>query len=141
MQLIKYVYVCTQVSQLLVQLCAAVQCPGQAGGGQAQPTACCHHRHGHRHEHGHGTHFCHRHSLFYKQQQQQQQSDPGGQSITNYKSKWPASNIWTRDVLCYRIPAPLVRRVQTKTRLESRIKKCKPQLNYDCFSGRPLRAR
>ena len=51
------------------------------------------------------------------------------QSITHYKSKW-RSNIWIRDVFCYRIPAPLVPGVPTKTRLESSIKKFKPHATF-----------
>ena len=38
---------------------------------------------------------------------------------THHKSKWLASNIWNRDVFCYRILAPSVPGVPTKTRLES----------------------
>ena len=44
-----------------------------------------------------------------------------GQSSTHYESNW--RNIWIQDVFCYRIPAPLVLGVPTKTRLESSIKK------------------
>ena len=46
-----------------------------------------------------------------------------GPSITNYKSKGLASSIWVRDVCCYfyRIPAPLVPGVATKSHLESRF--------------------
>ena len=54
-----------------------------------------------------------------------------GQSVTNYKSKW--RNIWIRDVFCYRIPAPLVLGVPTKTRLESSIKKLNSNnISYIC---------
>ena len=42
-----------------------------------------------------------------------------GPSTTNYKSKW--RTIWIRDAFCYRIPAPWVLGVPTKTRLKSSI--------------------
>ena len=59
--------------------------------------------------------YCAKHGITY------QSYSALGPSITNYKSKW--RNIWIRDVFCYRIPAPLVPGVPTKTRLESSIKK------------------
>ena len=40
-------------------------------------------------------------------------------------------NIWIRDVFCYRIPAPLLAEVPTKTRLESSINKFTPHSIYD----------
>ena len=44
-------------------------------------------------------------------------------------SKW--RSIWIRVVFCYRIPAPLVLVVPTKTRLESSTKKFNPHFMYD----------
>ena len=56
-----------------------------------------------------------------------------GQSITHTKTIW--RNIWIRYVFCYRIPAPLVLGVPTKTRLESSIKKWNPHLFLIAFQA------
>ena len=59
-----------------------------------------------------------------------------GQSLRKYKPKSFAGNIWIRDVVCYRIKAPLVLGVPIKTRLESSIKNFTPHFIYDWVSAR-----